>query len=857
MAGRSSDFDGPTERGGDFSTDPTMPAPAESSRSSKRYRRLRQLGAGGMGAVHLAVDEVLGKEVALKVIRPDRASRGEGLGELRAEVLLAQKVTHRNVCRIYDLDEVDGDYLVKMEFVDGATLAARLGSGPLPVAEVLRIARDVVRGLAAAHEQRVVHRDLKPHNVMIEKGTGRVVLLDFGLALAAASPGQQSGTAGTPEYMAPEQMRGEPLDGRADLYSLGAMLYQLLVGEVPFPDARERYAQGEVVSGTVPDVRASRPEVPPWLAATVARLLEADRDRRFPDAGAVLAALYPPSSFFSVRNLAIAAALLLAGAATLALLRRAPAGAEWRPSVHELQPAYDETSETPKISPDGKWVAYPSDREQTGRWRLFVSPLTGGPSRAVTPSAIDASNPRWSRDGRSIYFLDFAALAVDKISLDGGPVERIAASAKIAEECGDALLITYLTAPDCATCGRLVVRASDGKERLLFQSPPGEELRWPRCDREGRRVAYGLGNGGRAETEQSASHLWLLDLAGGPPRRLTTGDPPQTRYAAFAPDGASVVYSLNRAGKINLWEQPIAGGAPIQRTFGEGPDTAPDISLDGKNLLFDIDNTSFPIFAQPTDGGARRRLTGTIEDWSVIRAFPDGRELVSHVERRGTQLVIALPLDGGEERILGEGIVPAITLDGETVLFGSADVPPRLLAVSRAGGAIRTVAQLPGPLVDLAAGPDGNAHASLRLPGGVEAWRIPLSGGVPSREAPPPYCQLVPAPSGGWIAAERCDGARSEIRLLSPGMHLDDPAARTLAARGWSWDLDGRSLIYWTGTEIRRLPVSGAAESKLFTATMAEWIAASPDGKTIYYPDPVAHVHRHLITNFADRPRPW
>src|SRR5215470_446702 len=147
----------------------------------KRYRVLRVLGRGGMGAVYLAVDEALVCEVALKKI----TAPGDVLARLRDEVRLAQKVTHQNVCRTYDLHEVDGHWLLIMEYIPGKTLADRLKAGRLPVREIVRIARDICAGLAAAHQKGVVHRDLKPHNVMLEDGTGRVVLMDFGIARAA------------------------------------------------------------------------------------------------------------------------------------------------------------------------------------------------------------------------------------------------------------------------------------------------------------------------------------------------------------------------------------------------------------------------------------------------------------------------------------------------------------------------------------------------------------------------------------------------------------------------------------------------------------------------------------------------
>jgi serine/threonine protein kinase len=161
---------------------------APGSRLGGRYTVDRLVGKGGMGAVYLAIDDVLGKEVALKLVAESTTAN---LGRLRDEVLRAQEVTHRNVCRTYDLEEADGHWLVKMEYIDGQTLAEKVaGAGRLSVAEARAIASQIAHGLAAAHERGVVHRDLKPQNIIVEKGSKRVVLMDFGLARLSELAGQ-------------------------------------------------------------------------------------------------------------------------------------------------------------------------------------------------------------------------------------------------------------------------------------------------------------------------------------------------------------------------------------------------------------------------------------------------------------------------------------------------------------------------------------------------------------------------------------------------------------------------------------------------------------------------------------------
>src|SRR5262249_40939738 len=176
-----------------------------------RYRIVRLIGSGGMGTVYLAHDGILGKEVALKFLDARWTEDCARREQLRNEVLLAHEVSHRNVCRTYDLEEIEGRWPIKMEYVDGETLAARVARvGALEVKEAVAIANQIIDGLGAAHERHVVHRDLKPQNVVIEARTGRVVLMDFGLARMTELVGTaRDGFAGTPAYVAPEQARGQ------------------------------------------------------------------------------------------------------------------------------------------------------------------------------------------------------------------------------------------------------------------------------------------------------------------------------------------------------------------------------------------------------------------------------------------------------------------------------------------------------------------------------------------------------------------------------------------------------------------------------------------------------------------------
>jgi tetratricopeptide (TPR) repeat protein/tRNA A-37 threonylcarbamoyl transferase component Bud32 len=265
----------------------------------RRYRILKVLGQGGMGVVYQAWDEELGLAVALKTIRPevmsDPITAADVERRFKRELLLARQVTHRHVVRIHDLGEVDGVKYLTMPFIEGQTLSSVLThSGKLPCGRALQIIREISDGLMAAHGVGVVHRDLKPENVMLD-GDGRAVIMDFGISrsLTGTGAGTMMGSVvGTLEYMSPEQARGETADQRSDIYALGLMLYDMLVG-------RRRFAVGtsplsEAMSRMThapPPVRSLEAAVPDPVERIVNRCLEPDAGKRYQTVAELIADL--------------------------------------------------------------------------------------------------------------------------------------------------------------------------------------------------------------------------------------------------------------------------------------------------------------------------------------------------------------------------------------------------------------------------------------------------------------------------------------------------------------------------------------------------------------------------------------
>jgi serine/threonine protein kinase len=530
-----------------------------------RYEIRSQLGAGGMGEVYLARDPKINRDVAIKVLPAAFSSDAERLRRFEQEVQATGKLNHPNILAVYDVETHDGAPYVVYELLEGETLRHRLRGGFLPSRKAVDYALQIANGLIAAHEKGIVHRDLKPENIFITQD-GRVKILDFGLAKLTEAveiieaqtdvltrrvntdPGAVMGTAG---YMSPEQVRGQRVDYRSDVFSLGLILYEMLSGRRAFHGDSAVETLNAILKEDPPELSGSDGHINPALERVVLHCLEKNPAHRFQSAGDVAFVLESLSGLSSSRTMAdelratasrrktrawlpwvIAAAFLLALISTLpfaiAYLRRTPTEEGLIRLSVSLPDKVVMSGTTPgvAISPDGRHIAFVGTHE--GQNLLWVRSLDSFTARPLPGTEVSGSPspPFWSPDSRFIGF--FGGGKLKKVEATGGPVQTLCdvVPARGGTWSRDGVILV-------GTTGGTLYRVSQaGGEptpiTTLDQSRFETSHRWPQFLPDGRHFLFFVRSG---KVENTGVYIGALDSK--ETRQLL----PNVLSAVYAPPG--------------------------------------------------------------------------------------------------------------------------------------------------------------------------------------------------------------------------------------------------------------------------------------------------------------------------------
>lgn len=677
------------------------------------YEVLSRLGEGGMGEVYLARDQRLGRQVALKMLAgrytEDSSLRERFLTEARS----VSALEHSHICRLYDVGEWEGRPYFTMERLRGETLRDRLKQGPLPSAEIRRIGAEVAEALAAAHELGILHCDIKPSNLFLTADAGAKVM-DFGIArrlnadaaTASASSDGSSGSssddstisgewraghapAGTPFYMSPEQVRGEELDARTDLFSLGSVLYEMAKGRPPF-------RADSVVEVYAAILREDPPPLPladAALAATIRKALSKDRDQRYASAAELAKALRSGIAPQPANGGGLAGSTrwpwyaggVLAAAGLFFFALRPPA----RLRSPSLTPVVSSTGDkdSPALSPAGDRLVFAWTNEQGNNVDIYVKMVGGGPPLRITTSPLTDTNPVWSPDGQQIAFVRTGAAGVGGENgyyivpaLGGGGVERkIAPSYRVPILNGGSNIGWSRDGKHLFICDRLTessppalysIDLQSGETKTLFEGKG--YVANPVVSPDGARLAFLRGPG-------FISHdLFVMDLATNASRQLTR-ELRSIGGISWTPDGRSLVFSSNRQGLFSLWRIAAAGGGEPELVSPVGPDSvSPSIASSGERMAYLSRRVNINLWRYPLEGPSQtpERLVPSTRISTEPDYSPDGNQIVFASERSGSWEIWTCRSDGTQPRQLTnmpgqQSASPRWTPDSKWIIFDS------------------------------------------------------------------------------------------------------------------------------------------------------------------------------------------
>jgi len=846
------------------------------------YEILAQIGAGGMGEVYRAQDPRLSRDVAVKVLPASFSEDADRLRRFEQEAKAAGVLNHPNVTAVYDIGTAgDGAPYVVQELLEGETLRSVLAGGKLSARKTIDYSLQIVHGLAAAHEKGIVHRDLKPENIFVTND-GRLKILDFGLAklthteergqatnLPTATAGTEPGVVlGTLGYMAPEQVRGKPADARSDIFSFGAILYEMLSGRRAFHGDSAADTMSAILREDPPDLSVTNQNVPPALDRIVRHCLEKSPEQRFHSAhdlafdlealsgvsAAAQAVAGAAPSRSSRRRLAgaaaAAAAAVLALAAGYVLGHRATSGAKSAGVSFSQLTFRQEPIFNARFSPDGKTVVYcaapagNSPRIYSVRPDYPGAPVVGQTDMVLLSISAKGdlavlTHPRYLR--HSVFLGTLA-----KMPLEGGAPREIADNVREAD-----------WNPD----GSDLVIAHDVNGRDRIEYPPGKVLvegggyfSNPRFSPRGDRIAF-FEHPFKYDDRGSVA---VVDLAGK--KTVLSEGNGTLEGLAWSSDGSEVLYSAGPSyNDLEIYAVTLAGKrrSAVQSAGGL---TLLDVARDGRWLASRDDQWKEILALAP--GESRERNLSWLELTYAVALTPDGKTLLFTEEssRFGANYSTGLrQTDGSPVVRLGDGAALDITRDGKLALSVVPTDPAELVIYPTGAGQPRRLER--GGLVSYETAvffPDEKRVLACGHEAGhaVRCYVQDVAGGKPRPITPEGTTDGLVSPDGLTILVRESNGGQMLYPVGGgparpvPGATADDAVVR--------WSADGKSLIVvslWSDVPVkverldlatgRREPYKVLGPADLTGAVQISPIALSDDGRS--YALTVRRMASHLF----------
>ena len=826
------------------------------------YEIVAPIGEGGMGIVYRAVDTRLGRPVAVKLLRPEWAISKESRKRFVHEARAASALNHPHIVTIYDIGQDAGVDFIAMEYVAGTSLAHLIRRGRLGVGDGLEYAVQIADALATAHAAGILHRDLKPANIMVSD-KGSIKVLDFGLAKLAetgdSGSTDEGGTAGTGHaeasfqtaegtilgtaaYMAPEQAEGRPADARSDIFSFGAVLYEIFTGRRAFGGATRMATLAAVLTREPDPPSRVVARLPPDLEKLIVRCLRKDPERRWQSMADLRVALEDlrdsrrpaePAATARTRRWARALvaglAVVAIGALVVGAWRQATRPREEvgpRPFLIRLTSDVGWT-DYPAVSLDGRTLAYSSDRSGEGNLDIWVQQIQDGSPVRLTRDAADEVDPSFSSDGSRIaYQSSRLGGGIYVIPTLGGEERLLAARGFSPRFSPDGRWIAYGVAEPAA--GRIYVAPAAGGPAVLV----GDGLyraQAPVWSPDGRHLLFWAQRRRDAAPEGNID-WYVAAVPGGAPvpteaRSALLGEGFEAFQGLPLPDawvsaGSSILFHGNVGDSSNMWQVAVSPetlhvtGTPRRATFGTTDEAAASVTSDGR-MVFISRTRGVDIWSLPIDAnrgrveGPLRRLTEDAADDYHPTLSDDGLTLVFRSRRAGRFNVVLKRLNTGAETVVTRMPVDhytAVSPDGTRVAYSfrqNGRMP--ILVVATSGGTPEQVCDDCGEVEAWAPDGDQILYVAPRDPSGVGLLKVgssPDHGWLRSAG----YGLYGPRLSsdGGWIAfngrTDRLAPARVLVARVQASIVAPEQEWIVVSQDGDapSWSPDASLLYFWS-----------------------------------------------------------